>query len=168
MPSGKTHDRLTWVATVPTAGIAWGLTHSGLDTLLGALGLLFGGLMFGPDLDLKSRQYYRWGPLRWIWLPYQGCFKHRSTFTHGLLLGLPVRLLYLASVCTLVGAAISFVHPLPWAGWSQALAMSPSKPALAPAGFGLAGIWLGGALHTWADAVVSGFKRLARTRRRTR
>ncbi len=27
--------------------------------------------MFGPDLDIYSVQFQRWGFLRWIWLPYQ-------------------------------------------------------------------------------------------------
>lgn len=166
MPSGKTHDRITWFAALPTVGVAWGVTHSGLDALLSALGLVFAGLMFGPDLDLKSRQYYRWGPFRWIWWPYQRCFKHRSAFTHGLILGLPVRLLYVTGLCVLAGGVMARVgHPLPWHRWAEALATSPPKTLGPAAGSCLAGLWLGGALHTFADRVVSGFKRFCGPRR---
>jgi uncharacterized metal-binding protein len=62
-----------------------------------AAGFLFGGLMFGPDLDIRSCQYRRWGWLRWIWLPYQQYFRHRSLLTHGPIIGTLLRLLYLSA-----------------------------------------------------------------------
>jgi uncharacterized metal-binding protein len=58
-------------------------------------GYLFSGLMFGPDLDIHSQQYKRWGLLRWIWLPYRRSLRHRSVFSHGLIIGTIIRLLYL-------------------------------------------------------------------------
>lgn len=71
MPSGRTHDRITLWALPFVTGVAFWQTKSGHLTLLITGGFLFGGLMFGPDLDIYSRQYQRWGFLRFIWLPYQ-------------------------------------------------------------------------------------------------
>jgi len=52
--------------------------------------------MLGPDLDIHSIQYRRWGPLRWIWLPYQKALKHRSQLSHGPIIGTAVRVMYLS------------------------------------------------------------------------
>ena len=95
MPSGMTHDRITlW--TLPWVGsITYGLTRNGELTLLLAGGFLFSGLMFGPDLDIRSIQFKRWGILRGIWIPYRRMFRHRSFFSHGLIVGTCVRILYL-------------------------------------------------------------------------
>lgn len=95
MPSGKTHDRITlwcfpWVILLAQLTIRhWGYT------LLVAVSFLFGGLMFGPDLDIRSIQSKRWGWLRWLWLPYRGQIRHRSWLSHGFLAGTLLRLIYL-------------------------------------------------------------------------
>jgi len=52
--------------------------------------------MLGPDLDIYSVQYTRWGPLRWIWLPYQIAIKHRSPYSHGPVIGTVLRVIYLS------------------------------------------------------------------------
>jgi uncharacterized metal-binding protein len=59
---------------------------------------MFGGLMFGPDLDIYSRQFQRWGFLRWIWLPYQKSLRHRSFLSHGPIIGTILRVVYLLSL----------------------------------------------------------------------
>ena len=63
MPSGRTHDIVTYLLVPPTfiAGLAyWG------EAMLAAVAtsaMVFAGLMFGPDLDIHSQQYRRWaGP----------------------------------------------------------------------------------------------------------
>lgn len=96
MPSGKTHDRITLWSLPVVAGLTFGLTLSASLTLLVAGGFLFGGLMFGPDLDIYSIQYKRWGWLRWIWIPYQKNLRHRSFLSHGPIVGTTLRILYLA------------------------------------------------------------------------
>ncbi|WP_072207816.1 metal-binding protein [Mastigocoleus testarum] len=104
MPSGQTHDRITIWALPFITGIALWQTRSGNLTLLVAGGFLFGGLMFGPDLDIYSCQYKRWGWFRFIWLPYQKSLRHRSFLSHGPIIGTTLRVLYL---CTLLGIAIA-------------------------------------------------------------
>ncbi|MGA1621246.1 MAG: metal-binding protein [Synechocystis sp.] len=94
MPDGKTHDKITlWLIPLVLGGSFW-TTRSERLTLLTAIAFGFSGLMFGPDLDIHSRQYQRWGWLRWLWLPYRKLLRHRSPWSHGFLIGTVVRLLY--------------------------------------------------------------------------
>ena len=103
MPSGRTHDRITLWSLPVVAGLTFGLTRSGNITLLVSGGFFFSGLMFGPDLDIHSRQFIRWGWLRWLWIPYQKTLRHRSMFSHGPIIGTSLRLIYLATWLSLVG-----------------------------------------------------------------
>lgn len=102
MPSGRTHDRITLWALPWVTGFAFVQTRNANLTLLVAGGFIFGGLMFGPDLDIYSRQYKRWGLLRWIWIPYQKSLRHRSFLSHGPIIGTSLRVLYLGSIAVTV------------------------------------------------------------------
>ncbi len=77
------------------AGATFGQTQSASLTLFLSGGYLFSGLMFGPDLDTYSRQYQRWGMVRWLWLPYRSSMRHRAFLSHGPVVGTIVRLVYL-------------------------------------------------------------------------
>ncbi|BAY28390.1 hypothetical protein NIES2107_02180 [Nostoc carneum NIES-2107] len=107
MPSGRTHDSITLYALPFVAGVTFWQTGSSNVTLFVSGGFLFGGLMFGPDLDIYSIQYQRWGFLRWIWLPYQKSLRHRSFLSHGPIIGTTLRVVYLC--CLLAIATIVFV-----------------------------------------------------------
>ncbi|MEG4865354.1 MULTISPECIES: metal-binding protein [unclassified Microcoleus] len=96
MPSGRTHDRITLWSLPLVAALTFGQTQSSNLTLLVSGSFLFGGLMFGPDLDIYSCQYQRWGWFKPIWLPYQKSLRHRSFLSHGPLIGTALRILYLA------------------------------------------------------------------------
>ena len=109
MPSGQTHDRITIWALPFIAGVAFWQTRSSSITLIIASGFMFGGLMFGPDLDIYSIQYQRWGYFRFIWLPYQKSLRHRSFLSHGPLIGTTVRVLYLCGLITVAGILILLV-----------------------------------------------------------
>ena len=98
MPSGRTHDRITFGLFPLIFGSSYWLTQSWILTAWCAGGFLFSGLMFGPDLDIYSVQYKRWGWLRWLWLPYQKFVPHRSVFSHGFLVGTVIRIIYLLTV----------------------------------------------------------------------
>ncbi len=106
MPAGKIHDRITLGATPAVMAITFIGTGSTRLTLLMAIAFGFSGLMFGPDLDIHSCQYKRWGWLRWIWLPYCRFIPHRSPLSHGFLIGTILRLLYLSSWLILVSVTI--------------------------------------------------------------
>ena len=103
MPSGRTHDRITLWGLPWVVAIAYLLTRNGEITLIVGLAYLFSGLMFGPDLDIHSVQFKRWGIFRWIWLPYQKTLSHRSNLSHGFLVGTTLRVLYFSAFLLLVG-----------------------------------------------------------------
>ena len=63
---------------------------------------LASGLIFSPDLDLRSAPYKRWRQMRWIWIPYQRMVPHRSWISHSLLFGPLIRVLYFAGVLSLL------------------------------------------------------------------
>ena len=103
MPSGHTHDRITLWSLPAVAGLTFSLTRSSNLTLLVSGSFLFGGLMFGPDLDIYSCQYQRWGWFKPIWLPYQKNLRHRSLWSHGPLIGTALRILYLSTWIAVFG-----------------------------------------------------------------
>lgn len=96
------------------AGLTFGQTQSGNLTLLVSGGFLFGGLMFGPDLDIYSCQYQRWGWFRWLWLPYQKSLRHRSLLSHGPLIGTALRILYLAIWIAVLGIVAVTIAQVLW------------------------------------------------------
>ena len=103
MPSGRTHDQITMWSLPFVAALTFGQTQSSNLTLLVSGSFLFGGLMFGPDLDIYSCQYQRWGWFKPIWLPYQKSLRHRSFLSHGPLIGTALRILYLATWIAVLG-----------------------------------------------------------------
>ena len=94
--SRKTHDRITKLRTLAIAGLVAIITFSFIIAIVATACFAFSGFMFGPDLDIHSRQYLRWPWLRWVWLPYQKRVKHRSWVSHGPVAGTVLRLVYLA------------------------------------------------------------------------
>lgn len=160
MPSGRTHDEITLWSLPWVAGITWVCTRNSHLTLFVAGGFLFTGLMFGPDLDIYSHQFLRWGWLRWIWLPYQKSLHHRSFLSHGPVIGTVLRVVYLMTWSGMMAIAVLLVMNLIWVvPWSlemmvQWLARSllnhyPDLIAL------LIGLELGAMSHSLSDWVGS-------------
>lgn len=166
MPSGRTHDIFTFVLIPPSfiaSQLYWG------DLALSATAsaaMAFAGLMFGPDLDIHSVQYKRWGPVRFIWYPYRAAISHRSRLSHGLLFSTIFRLLYFLVVILLISTAVLYLHNLYFAGqettWltefqrvSDELASiwHQTDKQFMKAGF--IGLWAGAAAHTIIDVINS-------------
>lgn len=119
MPSGRTHDRITLWSLPLVAGLSLSLTRQSWLTLMVCSGFLFGGLMLGPDLDIHSVHYKRWGWLRWIWIPYRGSLRHRSPISHGPVTGTVVRVVYLLSWLGFLGlAGVAIVNQSARMGWT--------------------------------------------------
>jgi uncharacterized metal-binding protein len=161
MPSGRTHDQITWLSAPLAIGSAFVLGADWQASLACGGAYLFSGLMFGGDLDIHSVQYLRWGPLRWIWLPYRKLMSHRSPLSHGLVIGTVGRLLYLTLIVGLCLAAIA------WAGhWKPHL--ESLYPWMRTHWLLLAWIALGleaGALsHSLSDWIGSRIKRMEKRR----
>ncbi|MGE5659137.1 MAG: metal-binding protein [Actinomycetota bacterium] len=164
MPSGRTHDRITLWSLPFVAGLTFGQTQSGNLTLIISGGFLFGGLMFGPDLDIYSRQYQRWGWLRWIWLPYQSSLRHRSFLSHGPLIGTALRLVYLATWIALLAMLASLMTQLfggvAWNADAATLAVVRSLAQHQTECFALyIGLELGAMSHSLSDWSGSAYKR---------
>lgn len=168
MPSGRTHDWITYVLAPPTFAGVWLATGSLVSAAVVTASTLFGGLMFGPDLDIQSRQYTRWGFFRFLWLPYKVVFRHRSRFTHGIVLGTLIRVVYFTGALALLTLLAVYLHAHfitggPTPGLADiAHAARSLEASLSAYGVGrdvllatFAGLWWGAAIHTFADVVWS-------------
>lgn len=169
MPSGKTHDAITFLLAVPAAAATYLVTRSGAAAAAVGTAFVFGGLMFGPDLDTVSRQYSRWFFLRPIWLPYRKFFKHRSRFSHGLIFGALLRVFYFAGVVTLICFIAAYLFSIFAGGKLPGLSeidrvwrpIDTFVRAYLGATFYLMaflGLWLGAASHTFTDMAGSFIK----------
>jgi uncharacterized metal-binding protein len=166
MPSGKTHDAITFIISAPTFAAAWGVSGSITLAVITTCATLFGGLMFGPDLDIQSRQYTRWGIFRFLWLPYRVLFRHRSRWSHGILFGTLIRVIYFALVISLIVAAAVYLRASLMGGPLPSLAEIVQAWRAIETGFGqsvgrhaalavFAGLWWGAASHTLTDVAWS-------------
>ncbi|NEP18699.1 MAG: metal-binding protein [Leptolyngbya sp. SIO4C1] len=173
MPSGKTHDRITLWGLPLVLTAAFYLTLDITLTVIVCISFLVGGFMMGPDLDIHSVQYRRWGPLRWIWLPYQKTIKHRSQLSHGPVIGTVLRVLYLGLWIALFGlVAIELLTllgavQLTWADLRstvQVSAMTYFSEWMAP----IVGLELGALSHYVSDHIGSQLKKQRRKRQRRR
>lgn len=164
MPSGKTHDRITLWSLPLVAGLTFGHTRSSHLTLLVSGGFLFGGLMFGPDLDTYSRQFQRWGWFRWIWMPYQNGLNHRSCLSHGPLIGTAVRLIYLIAWIGFLAIPSLILIQLVAQNWTLAAAFQEMWRSLSAhyleAIALFIGLELGATSHTLSDLLVSSYKKV--------
>ncbi len=165
MPSGRTHDRITYLSLPPLGVIAYILTGRGEWLLWFSGAYLFSGLMFGPDLDIYSVQYKRWGIIRWIWLPYQSCLKHRSFFSHGVIVGTVIRVIYLFIIVLMVAIFVVAIAQFIWGfNWNWRNIAQNSFNLLKNQYLGEAvvtfiGLELGAMSHSLSDYLVSHWKR---------
>jgi uncharacterized metal-binding protein len=167
MPSGKTHDAITLLLAVPTFAAAWGVTGSVLLASVTTGAMLFGGLMFGPDLDIQSRQYTRWGVFRFIWWPYKVMFRHRSRWSHGIIFGTLIRVVYFALMLSALAVVAIYLRALlvasappdfselvrAWHAIEAGVRLEGTGRYAALAA--LAGLWWGAASHTLTDVAWS-------------
>ena len=179
MPNANTHDAITYALTPFTflgAEMYW---ENHLISILATGAMLFAGLMFGPDLDLHSRPYQRWGPLKLLWKPYQAALSHRSKLSHGPLLGTVIRVVYFLIVFSAFGATLLYIRTAYVHGENTAWVDEFSLLRQDLVTFwdqterqyfhGLfAGLWLGALSHTTADITWSTIKRWGPRRRRRR
>lgn len=162
MPNGKTHDAITFVLAVPTFFAAWRVCGSATLAAVLTGAFLFGGLMFGPDLDTQSVQYTRWWLFRFLWYPYKVALPHRSRWSHGLVFGTILRVIYFAGVLALFGAVIFYLaavlrHAAP-PNFAQILDFGQTIGNWTRANVGdyallvvFFGLWWGAASHTLTD-----------------
>ena len=169
MPSGKTHDAITLILAAPAFAVTYGVTKSYAAASVVAAAFIFGGVMFGPDLDTVSRQYSRWLVFRFIWFPYRRFFKHRSRFSHGLDFGALGRVVYFMGVLTLTVFFAAYVYSV-YSGVKLPNLLDLAR-VWQPVGewtrthlgehfflTAFVGLWLGAASHTFTDMAGSFIK----------
>ena len=173
MSSGRTHDRITLWSLPVVVLLSFRLTLNGWLTTWVCLGFLLGGWLLGPDLDIHSVQYKRWGWLRWIWLPYRGSMRHRSRWSHGPLIGTTIRVLYSGLWLGLAGLIVVDLlnnlgrTALTWSDLGQGLgwlARQHWRLWLAL----LVGLELGALSHVITDWISSSAKRRRTARKKRR
>ena len=122
--------------------------------------------MFGPDLDTQSKQYTRWSFFRFLWYPYQAFFAHRSRWSHGLIFGTFLRVVYFMGAMTLLSFIITYIlaaysgGTLPnlmefartWRQIGEFIRANLGEYAFTAA---FVGLWLGAASHTLTDMAGS-------------
>ncbi|NJL84206.1 MAG: metal-binding protein [Chloroflexaceae bacterium] len=170
MPSGSTHDRLIWLFLPLVAVLSLTASRSWQLSAIAIGAYLFSGFMFGPDLDIYSVQFKRWGPLRFLWWPYQKRLRHRSWLSHGFLVGTALRCLYLLSIVAIMlifGAVLAqTLWGLSWSGsW---LTRPASRIPVAALGWGFLGLELGAMNHAIADWATSRCRRRSHGKPRRR
>jgi len=169
MPGARTHDMIT-VVTAAAADVAYFALAPHPDGAIAALftiAYLFAGFACAGDLDLNSKEYRRWGPLRFLWMPYRVCVPHRSWVSHGMILGGVIRAFYLAIVTTLLvwtvvwGISRLGPHLDPNAvarnEWASLFGFMKTHPQWTVAM--LMGFILAGSAHSAADFMSTWFKR---------
>lgn len=140
MPNGRTHDIITFTVAPLVGGVSYWITK---DVKISGIILgfyMFASLMFNGDLDTNSRPYNRWWLLKMIWIPYQLMFEHRSIFTHGLIIGTIVRIVYMGLIPFLI---------VLFKGELQVITTIPLNIIL----LSFVGLELGSAIHTISDKI---------------
>jgi uncharacterized metal-binding protein len=163
MPSSNGHDLATILALPPTFAFVWTVTENPMLAGVVTAMTLFGGLMFGPDLDTHSRQYTRWGIFRFLWLPYKAAFAHRSRWSHGIIFSTPIRVLYFTGVLALFVALGVYLRAAIVAGdfapsWNEIIQNGQTIHTALNIHIGnhfiwaaLTGLWWGATIHTLVD-----------------
>jgi len=162
MPGAHTHDMITVVSGVALAPVWWIVSpdHAMATVLTITAAHMLSGLLFSCDLDVDSREYRRWGPLRLIWWPYKEAIPHRSWLSHGLVIGPLLRLAYFGLI--VYGLLWLVLHATGNADTWAAVLRSFRQMLRENSGQTYAFLWgfiTGGAAHSIPDWITTGTKR---------
>jgi uncharacterized metal-binding protein len=174
MPNVQAHDRIaiaSGLVMVPLSGAAWMVagstpTEAAINTAVLVGSHLACSYWLSPDLDIDSAIDNRWGPLGFIWKPYERLVPHRHWLSHS---GLSVllRLLYLLVPLGVLLFLISLVYPDPMhAGFAWLVAKGQDHPEILV--LLLVGAVFSDLLHTISDHLSTTGKRCLRCLRRSR
>lgn len=169
MPDARVHDAVTLAGATLLIPATWAIPSDNrwLSCAMVSGGHLLSGWMFSCDLDVSSEQAHRWGPLRWLWWPYERLVAHRSWLSHGLIVGPLLRVLYFAVILegTIAGLCLGLQAVggpgLLWLdGWHrfwQDIALRYPRRVLEFA----VGFVLAGTSHSVLDWIQTGIRRVA-------
>jgi len=100
MPNDAKHIK---VGTIVCGLLMLPLIHFGVDYALIAVfaaSFMFTTKYLSPDIDIDSKPYHRWGPLRYLFFLYMHMHKHRKS-SHSFIVGPIIMLLYVCIVVVL-------------------------------------------------------------------
>ncbi len=167
MASGKTHDKITLIFSPIVVLVFLFLNINFFNkngaiflTIIGLASYIFGGYMFSGDLDIKSTEFKRWGKLKFIWIPYQRFFKHRSIFSHGFILGPLIRILYLYFIFIIIFSVLysfSFINISPPSIIKENIKFILNNDKIFFNIF--VALFLGSGLHTITDLISTSIKK---------
>ena len=121
MASGNLHDRIGTMTAIAGTIIAFHQASPIGATLISS-GLFAGYLLMSPDVDrMNYNCCKRWGPLKWIWHPYQSCHGHRSEHWWKLFSKWSYR-----GHFPIYGSAERLIYVLLWAGLFSAIPLATS------------------------------------------
>lgn len=140
MPNGRTYDIISFVVTPVIVYTVYHFTNDYKITGIILASYLFSSFMFNGDLDTNSSPYNRWWILKMIWIPYQLMFQHRSIFSHGLIIGTFIRIIYVGLIPFLIIYFINGTNILVNINWYYILIIS-------------IGLEIGSAIHTISDKI---------------
>lgn len=168
MPPTRTHDFITLGGAAVLAPISLLVPSDNrwLSCTMVTGSHLLSGLLFSNDLDVSGAELHRWGPLRWLWWPYERLIPHRNWLSHGLIIGPLLRLAYFALIVEALvalgtlGAQLAGWDGLGWLSWwhrlwSNLVLTYPRRFVEFAIGF-----VLGGASHSFPDWLQTGVRRV--------
>ena len=93
MTSGKNHTKIGLLCLYILFS-AWFMYYNLVNTFAFVTGFVFGLIYLSPDLDIKNSDPYKaWGPIRFLWWPFQKLVKHRG-ISHHIIFGSVVIIAY--------------------------------------------------------------------------
>ena len=176
MPNRAVHDFLTVASSVVIAPITYSICYSVPEVRDWApivAALLFvahnvSGILFSPDLDMDTHIHKRWGIFFVVWIPYQMVIPHRHFWSHGLVIPPLLRLAYffwmvllgvflIEQIAAYFGIRVAPLQHTITQGLLHLVSENPVYAATIAAGF-----ISGAAVHSIADWLVSGGKKMIR------
>lgn len=112
MPRYKTHEAVNMVIGML---LLIGAVMYDLDpiySVIGYIAFMFATYYMSPDLDIICKSYFRWGILRFYWLPYRWIMKHRGS-SHSIIWGPISLIIYISLPLIPFIDRINMVHTLP-------------------------------------------------------
>lgn len=109
MPNDETHIKWMWRAIALGAAFLYYIKVDVSIIIICCILSMWFAKYWSPDIDLKCKAYYRWGPLKLLLFPFVKLFSHRK-MSHHPILGPLVLSLYF----TIVVAVVNFVFMQLW------------------------------------------------------
>ncbi len=157
MPLGRTHRAINTTLCLPISVGTIGVAHwSPVEALVFGTGFCFATYFMNPDLDLYSLGYKSWGPLRFLWWPYQKSLSHRCYISHFPVISTILRVIYLmwlpVLIIWLLGAGVQATVRTEFFQWAPLLGLYFVAFIL--------GMIMSDSIHTISDVISTDLKRM--------